>query len=190
MARINLLPWREERRKDQQKQFLSVLVLSVFLMALIIVAVHLQVARAIGVQKSRNDFLNKEIVKVEAQIKEINNIARERKRLQDRIDIIQQLQRNRPEIVHLFDEIARVLPDGVYLTKLTQKARSIDIEGVAQSNARVSAFMRNLDSSAWLADPTLSIIESEKKREATDGGRNFKLNVKQVTNVDETNNGR
>ncbi len=182
MAMINLLPWREERRKELQKQFLSVTVLSVFMVALILVAVHLQVARAIGVQNSRNEYLKREIVKVEAQIKEINNLARERKRLQDRIDIIQQLQRNRPEIVHLFDEIARVLPDGVYLTKLTQKGHDLDIEGVAQSNARVSAFMRNLDSSPWLTKPTLKIIESEKKA-AADGARSFKLNVKQVTNV-------
>lgn len=189
MARINLLPWREERRKELQKQFLSVLLLSVFLMGLIIVAVHLQVARAIGVQNSRNDFLKKEITQVEGQIREINNLARERKRLQDRIDIIQQLQRNRPEIVHLFDEIAKVLPDGVYLTKLVQKGHSLNIEGVAQSNARVSAFMRNLDSSAWLAEPKLTIIESEKQKDAVDGARNFKLTVKQVTNVDEKKGG-
>jgi len=180
MARINLLPWREDRRKDQQKQFLSVLVLSVILVGLIIVVIHLQIARAVGVQNSRNDFLNKEIVKVEEQIKEINNLARERKRLQDRIDIIQQLQRNRPEIVHLFDEISKVLPDGVYLTKLVQKGRGLEIEGVAQSNARVSAFMRNLDSSAWLTDPALKIIESDKKADSTDGARKFKLNIKQV----------
>ena len=157
MARINLLPWREERRKEQQKQFLSVLVLSVFLMALIIVAVHLQVARAIGVQNSRNDYLNKEITQVEAQIKEINNLARERKRLQDRIDIIQQLQRNRPEIVHLFDEVSKVLPDGVFLTKLVQKGRALEIEGVAQSNARVSAFMRNAPMRASNSSPCSSI---------------------------------
>lgn len=189
MARINLLPWREERRKEQQKQFLSVLILSVILMGLIIAAIHLQMAQAIGSQNSRNDFLNKEIATVEEQIKEINNLARERKRLQDRIDIIQQLQRNRPEIVHLFDEITKVLPDGVYLTKLAQKGRALEIEGVAQSNARVSAFMRNLDSSAWLADPTLTIIESEKKSDSTDGARNFKLNVKQVLNVNQKKDG-
>ena len=189
MARINLLPWREERRKEQQKQFISVLLLSVFMVALIIVAVHLQVARAIGVQNSRNDFLTNEITKVEAQIKEINNLARERKRLQDRIDIIQQLQRNRPEIVHLFDEISKVLPDGVYLTKLIQNGRALEIHGVAQSNARVSAFMRNLDSSPWLAEPALTIIESDKQKDSTDGARNFKLNVKQVSNVNEKKDG-
>ena len=183
MASINLLPWREDRRKEQQKQFLSVLVLSVILVGLIVVVVHLQVARAIGVQGSRNEYLNKEIAKVEEQIKEINNLARERKRLQDRIDIIQQLQRNRPEIVHLFDEVSKVLPDGVYLSKLTQKGRSLAIEGIAQSNARVSAFMRNLDSSAWLADPTLTIIQSDKKTDSNDGARKFKLNIKQVMNV-------
>ena len=189
MARINLLPWREERRKDQQKQFLSVMILSVFMVALLLVAVHLQVSRAIGIQNSRNEFLTKQITLVEAQIKEINNLARERKHLQDRIDIIQQLQRNRPEIVHLFDEIAKVLPDGVYLTKIVQKGRDLDIEGVAQSNARVSAFMRNLDSSPWLTNPTLKIIQSDKKADSTEGARSFKLNVKQVANVNEKKGG-
>ncbi len=147
MARINLLPWREELRKEQQRQFLTIMGLSVVLMILIILAVHIQYANLISTQNKRNQFLVAQIAEVDAQIKEIEKLERDKQSLQARISVIQQLQGNRPEIVHLFDEIARILPQGLYLKSIEQKGKTITIVGYAQSNARVSAFMRNIDAS-------------------------------------------
>ncbi len=110
MAHINLLPWREERRKEQLRQFLTILGLSVVLMLLVILAVHLQYNRMISAQQSRNNFLKNEITAVEKQIREINDLAKEKKRLLARMEVIQQLQRNRPGIVHLFEEMVKVIP--------------------------------------------------------------------------------
>ncbi len=183
MARINLLPWREELRKEQQRQFLTMLGLSVVLMILIIAAIHLQYARSISVQQSRNNFLRTNITEVEAQIAEITRLEKDKQRLLDRIEKIQLLQRNRPEIVHLFDDIARVLPEGVYLTKLTQKGKSLLLEGKAQSNARVSALMRGIDKSKWMTNPVLDVIQTDRKKESKE--RKFKLRASQFSQITE-----
>lgn len=175
MAKINLLPWRQELRKEQQRQFLTILGLSVVLVVVGILAVHLQYSRMIGVQESRNAYLNQQIDKVKAQIKEIDELASKKERLLARMDIIQQLQRNRPEIVRLFDELVRILPEGVHLSSLQQQKRNLQMIGIAQSNARVSALMRNIDQSDWLAEPKLEIIEVGKK----EGAREFSLRAKQ-----------
>ncbi len=179
MAKINLLPWREERRKEQQRQFLTLLGLSVLLMVLVIVAVHLEYARSISVQNSRNAYLQKEIRQVEEQIKEITKLERDKQRLIDRIDKIQILQRNRPEVVHLFDEVVRIIPEGVYLSSLKQQGNLLTIEGLAQSNARVSAFMRGIDKSGWLKGPILDVIEAKNKKETKE--RSFKIRATQVS---------
>lgn len=175
MAKINLLPWRQEQRKEQQRQFFTIMGLMVVLVLVGIVAVHLQYARLISVQDSRNDYLRKHIKEVEKQIAEINELASKKERLLARMEIIQQLQRNRPEIVRLFDELVRVMPDGVYLTSLQQKSTSLRMTGIAQSNARVSALMRNIDQSEWLTKPQLDVIQSEKK----EGDRKFTLRAQQ-----------
>jgi len=182
MAKINLLPWRQELRKEQQRQFLTILGLSLVLVVVGILAVHLQYSRLIGKQEDRNAFLTKHIRKVEAEIKEIDALADKKDRLLARMEIIQKLQRNRPEMVRLFDELVRVLPEGVHLSKLKQTQRTLKMDGIAQSNARVSAFMRNIDDSDWLADPKLEIIEVGKK-EST---RKFSLHAKQ-SSKSETN---
>lgn len=186
MAKINLLPWREERRKEQQRQFLTLLGLSVLLMVLMIVAIHLNYAREISVQNSRNSFLNKEIQTVEAQIKEINKLEKDKQRLIDRIDKIQLLQRNRPEVVHLFDEIVRIIPEGVYLGSLKQQGSMLTIAGMAQSNARVSAFMRGIDNSGWLKTPVLDVIETDKKSDTKE--RSFTIRATQVSVLAEEEN--
>ena len=183
MAKINLLPWREERRKEQQRQFLTLLGLSVLLMVLVIVAIHLQYARAISVQNSRNNFLNSEISQVEDQIKEITKLEKDKQRLIDRIEKIQLLQRNRPEVVHLFDEIVRIIPEGVYLTSLKQQDSLLIIKGMAQSNARVSAFMRGIDKSEWLKAPVLDVIETDKKSDTKE--RSFIIRATQVSVLGE-----
>ncbi len=175
MAKINLLPWRQELRKEQQRQFLTLMGLSVVLVLVGILAVHLQYARLIGKQEDRNAFLTDHIRKVEAEIKEIDALADKKDRLLARMEIIQKLQRNRPEMVRLFDELVRVLPEGVHLSALKQTNRMLKMDGIAQSNARVSAFMRNIDDSDWLADPKLEIIEVGKDENT----RKFSLRAKQ-----------
>ncbi|HED15162.1 MAG TPA: pilus assembly protein PilN [Gammaproteobacteria bacterium] len=175
MAKINLLPWRQELRKEQQRQFLTMMGLSVVLVVVGILAVHLQYSRMIGVQESRNSYLNQQIDIVKKQIREIDVLEGKKERLLARMDIIQQLQRNRPEIVRLFDELVRVLPEGVHLLSLKQKGRSLHMVGIAQSNARVSALMRNIDQSDWLAKPKLDIIEVGKQ----EGARKFSLRAQQ-----------
>ena len=179
MAHINLLPWREERRKEQLKQFVSILGLSSFLMVLILVAVHLQYSRMISAQESRNTFLKNEITAVEKQIREINSLAKEKKRLLARMEVIQQLQRNRPGIVHLFEEMVKVIPEGAHINSLKQKGKSLTINGIAQSNARVSAYMRNIDASEWLTKPQLNIIEKKGAKKKSDG-RSFILRAEQL----------
>ena len=183
MARINLLPWREEQRQEQQRQFLTMLGLSVVLMVLVIAAVHLQYSRALSVQNSRNSFIKTHITEVEQQIAEIKQIETDKQRLLDRIEKIQLLQRNRPEIVHLFDDIVRVLPEGVYITTLTQKGKTLTIEGKAQSNARLSALMRKIDKSEWMTNPELDVIQKDNNKDATD--RQFKLRAQQFSKITE-----
>lgn len=182
MAHINLLPWREDRREEQQKQLLSITALSVILMLLIILAVHLEISRQINKQKSRNNFMQSQITAVNKQITEIGNLEKKKKSLVGRMKIIQRLQENRPEIVHLFDEIARRVPEGIYLTNFKQNKDQLIIKGIAQSNARVSAFMRNIDDSEWLGEPRLDVIKSSKAKQNLEhtSGREFVLYAKQV----------
>jgi len=180
MTRINLLPWRETLRKEKQRQFISVAVSAVVLMGMIILYIHLHIGSQIKAQTARNDYLKKEIAGVEEQIKEIKTLETEKKNLLSRMNVIQQLQGKRPEIVHVFYEIMRNVPSGIYLTSIKQTGTTLEIEGVAQSNARVSAFMRNLALTDWLEEPRLEVIKANKSK----GGERtseFKLHVKQQT---------
>ena len=174
MAHLNLLPWREERRKEQLRQFFTMMGLSVVLMLLVILAVHLHYGRLISAQESRNSYLQNEITAVEKKIREINNLAKEKKRLLARMDVIQQLQRNRPGIVHLFEEMVKVIPEGAHIETLKQNNLQLTITGTAQSNARISAYMRNIESSDWLTKPQLNIIE-KKGRSKKGNERHFVL---------------
>lgn len=179
MAHINLLPWREEKRKEQLRQFLTMIGLSVVLMILIIAAVHLQYSRMINAQETRNNFLKNEITAVEKQIREINALAKEKKRLLARMEVIQQLQRNRPGIVHLFEEMVKVIPEGAHIKSLKQSGKNLTINGIAQSNARVSAYMRNIDASDWLTKPQLNIIQKKGAAKKV-SGRDFILRAEQL----------
>jgi type IV pilus assembly protein PilN len=154
-------------------------------MGMIILAVHLRIAGMIDDQESRNQFLQTEIKKVEKQIKEIEKIEEEKRHLLARMEVIQELQRNRPEIVHMFDEIARITPEGIYLDSMKQSGDKLVLNGVAQSNARVSAFMRNIEGSDWLANPRLEVIQ-KKGKEEDDSSRSFILHLSQVSKNIET----
>jgi type IV pilus assembly protein PilN len=173
MPRINLLPWREAERKRKRQEFLLSIGAAVATAALITLLGHWQMSSAVQHQRDRNDFLAREIAALDKQIEEINSLDTQKRRLLARMEIIETLQRSRPEIVHVFDELVRVLPEGVYLTFLKQTGARFELRGVAQSSTRVSSFMRNIDASQWLADPTLQIVETRAKDSA--GGASFTL---------------
>lgn len=179
MTRINLLPWREALRKERKRQFVSILGGAAFLMLAIIGYVHFHVDGMIDYQNSRNSFLESEIAKVEEKIKEIRELEAQKKQLLNRMNIIQELQTRRPMVVHMLDKLVKALPEGLFLTKVDQNGAELTLEGMAQSNARVSAFMRNLDGSDWFASPKLEVIQVQDK----DGSRSskFTLKVKQLT---------
>ncbi len=184
MAHINLLPWREELRKQQKKQFAMATGLSVVLMALIVLYAHLYIGGLIAAQNARNGLLTGEITELDKKIARIKDIESIKSKLQARINIIQQLQRSRPQIVHIFDELVRTLPEGVYLTSITQKGSALTLQGIAQSNARVSAYMRNLEASGWMTNPALSVIQAKKDPQGRDS--EFTLNVTEASG-DDTN---
>ena len=173
MPRINLLPWREAERKRKRQEFLLSLGAALATAGLVVLLGHWQMSSAIQHQHDRNDFLTREIAALDKQIEEINGLDAQKRRLLARMEIIETLQRSRPEIVHVFDELVRVLPEGVYLTYLRQSGARFELRGVAQSSTRVSSFMRNIDASQWLADPTLQIVETRAKDTA--GGASFTL---------------
>lgn len=181
MTAINLLPWREALRKERQQKFLTALGGAVGAMALVMGAVHLQVAAMVELQNNRNGYMQSQIERVEKQIKEIEKLEAEKQRLLKKMNVIQQLQQGRPQIVHVFDEIVRTLPDGVYLTSIKQNGAAVDLQGFAQSNARISAYMRNLDASAWFANPKLSVIEASGTSDVTSRNSKFTLNVSIVS---------
>lgn len=160
MARINLLPWREALRKQKQQEFVVMLGVFALFAGAIVLLVHFYNSQLIEYQRSRNMYLESEIAKLDQRIKEIEELEKEKRRLLDRMRAIEQLQSNRPLIVHFFDELIASLPDGVSVTQVTQNGTTITINGEAQSNARVSSFMRNLEASKWLKSPQLDIIQA------------------------------
>lgn len=162
MPHINLLPWREELRLRKQKEFGALAGVAVALMGGVVFGVHLYFQGLIDFQNSRNKFIEGEIAKLDKKIEEIKDLELKKERLIARMNIIQQLQSSRPEIVHLMDELVDKLPDGVYYTQIAQKGAALNILGVAQSNARVSSLMRQLDGSEWMQDPSLVEIKRDR----------------------------
>lgn len=176
---INLLPWREELRQEQKKQF-GVLTFTMMLLAGAIVGLaYFQMSSKIDYQLSRNKFLSSEISKLDKEIAEIRDLKKVRRSLVERMEVIQDLQRSRPSIVHLFTEIVSTVPNGVYLESLTQTGSNLLMNGEAESNARVSTYMRNLDASDWLKTPNLTVIEIEDIK--VDRISTFTLTVKQTS---------
>ena len=169
MSKINLLPWREEKRKELHTQFI-VSVVTVAVLALIVWgAGHFYHVQLIEVQNSRVAYIEKNIDVVDKKIEEIKELEKEKERLLSRMRAIEQLQGNRPLIVRLFDEMVDSLPDGVTVSEVSQSGTKITINGLAQSNARVSSFMRKLESSKWLEKPNLKIV----KEATVEGDKTF-----------------
>lgn len=178
MAHINLLPWRQELRKQRQKQFFSLLALAALVALGVVGAGHMYLDELISYQNTRNQYLETQIKQLDSKIKEIQDLERERERLLARMRAIEQLQTSRPIIVRLFDEIVDTVPDGVYLREIVQQGNAITIKGVARSNARVSNLMRNIEASDWVANPQLDVIQTVQR----DGTRqaDFTLKFQQV----------
>jgi len=179
MPRINLLPWREAERKKRQQDFMIALGGAVIAAVAVVGLTLLAFNSMVGSQQARNQRLENEISELEKSIAEIDSLERQKERLLARMDIIEQLQRSRPEIVHLFEEISERIPDGVYLNGMKQQGKTVELKGVAQSSTRVSALMRQTDESDWLTDPSVTKVETTENGPARQA--EFVVDLKQVS---------
>jgi type IV pilus assembly protein PilN len=175
MARINLLPWREELRKERNKNFGIAMGVAGAVAAAAVAGVYFYVESLLEHQQMRNRKIQGEIKVLESKIAEIKDIEQRKRGLLSRMNVIQELQSHRPVVVHLFDEMVRTLPEGVVLQTMTQSGDSISLSGLAQSNERISTYMRNLNKSEWLGGAVLEVIQN-----ASDGRHTFTLRVKQT----------
>jgi len=175
MAHINLLPWREERRSERKKEFLTGLAL-VGLVAILLLFISDQVIKGeMSYQERRNGYLRQSITELDAKVAEIRDLQRRRTELIERMQIIQDLQGNRPIIVRIMDQLVRTVPDGLFYTSLISRAGKIEVEGVAESNNRVSSLMRRLEASDWLENPNLDRVKAAP--DYGDQATTFKLTV-------------
>ncbi|HEY4560517.1 MAG TPA: PilN domain-containing protein, partial [Lysobacter sp.] len=161
MARINLLPWRAERRKQRQKEFGVMLAATAIGALVLAMGINMYYGAQIDGQNERNAYVQNQITEVEKQITEIDELNKTKSRLLARKEVIEKLQASRSQMVHLFDSLVRTIPDGVVLTSIKQDDQVLTLSGRSQSNARVSTYMRNLEGSGWMTDPQLSIIEAK-----------------------------
>ncbi len=188
MPSINLLPWREAERQRRQRDFLVAMAASVIAGVVVVGLVAFFYEGMISTQKDRNARLTAEIQELDKSIEEIEGLERQKERLLARMEIIERLQKSRPEIVHLFDEITRRLPEGVYLTAVRQRGSNVEVSGVAESSTRVSALMRQVEASEWLTDPGVTRVQTNTSgalRQAS-----FEVTMQQVnTDADEEDAG-
>jgi type IV pilus assembly protein PilN len=184
MARINLLPWREQLREERKKRFLTALVGVLIIAVGVIFLGDQYISNAVDHQVARNAYVQKEIALLDDRIKEISELKARRKQLLERMKIIQDLQGNRPIIGRIFDQLARTLPDGVYFSDVKMTGKIISISGAAESNNRVSDLMRNLDASDWLEAPSLNEVKATTAG-AVDQANTFQLSVRQTQPVVE-----
>lgn len=183
MPNINLLPWREAERKKRQRDFGVAAGGAVVAAIAVVMGAIFAYSQMIDNQESRNQRLTNEITELEKSITEIDGLERQKERLLARMEIIEQLQKSRPEIVHLFDELVKQLPEGVYLTGMQQTGSRVVIRGVAQSSTRVSALMRQIDASTWLGDPEVERVETTQSGASRQA--NFVVYLKQVRSAAE-----
>jgi type IV pilus assembly protein PilN len=177
MPRINLLPWRDQQRKERKLAFFVALGGAALGALVAAFAGYLLFKSMISSQEQRNDRLRAEIKTVDRQIEEINDLETQKQRFIARMQVIEKLQRSRSEVVHLFDEVARTMPDGTYLTAFKQEGKKLKFEGVAQSSTRVSTFMRNISGSQWMKDPELEVVESKPGNTV---GNSFVLDASEI----------
>lgn len=178
LIKINLLDWRAELRERRKKQFMNTVAGSLVMAAGVVVLGLLSVNRAIENQQERNQILRDEIALIEKQIKEIQELEKVRANLLARMQIIEKLQQSRAQVVHYFDELVNTIPEGVYLTSVKQKGNNSSIDGTAESNGRVSTYMKNLEASPYFKDPRLVVIKTSESGARRLG--NFSLQVTEV----------
>jgi len=178
MPRINLLPWREQQRRERKLAFFVALGGAAILAAVTAFAAYLLVGAMIDAQDQRNERLRVQMKVLDKQIEEINDLETQKQRFISRMQIIDKLQRSRPEVVHVLDELVKVMPDGTFLTSVKQNGNKLKLEGVAQSSTRVSTLMRNIAASQWLRNPELEVVETKKD---VAGGSSFILDAEQVS---------
>ncbi|MGA2024082.1 MAG: PilN domain-containing protein [Steroidobacteraceae bacterium] len=178
MPRINLLPWRDQQRRERKLAFFVSLGIAAGVAAVVAFAAYLLVGSMIDAQEQRNDRLRAQIKVLDKQIEEINDLEAQKQRFISRMQIIEKLQRSRPEVVHLFDELVKVMPDGTYLSSVKETGNKLKLEGVAQSSTRVSTLMRNIAASQWLRNPELEVVETAKDNAA---GSHFVLDAEQIS---------
>jgi len=176
MANINLLPWREEERAERQRQFVSILFLVAVLGVGVMGLIYSYYQTEIENQRNRNNYLEGQIRQLDTKIKEITTLEKERKELVDRMELIQDLQKSRPQVVHLFDEIVIKMPEGMNMVEIERVGDDILFTGIAESNPRISNFMRNLSASQWITKPKLDGIQDDK--DSGSGRKAFELKSK------------
>lgn len=185
MTRINLLPWRQERRKQREREFFGMLGAAAIIGLGVALLWIFWMGLQINTQNGRNDYLKAQIKQLDVKIAEIKDLEKTRDRLLARKKIIEQLQANRSQMVHLFDELVKTIPDTVRLTSLSQNGQDLHLDGVAQSNASVAAYMRNIEASPWLANPDLGKTENK----SGDSSLPFVFNLKTKLTKPEEKNG-
>lgn len=176
MPRINLLPWRDQQRRERKLAFFVALGGAVVLAGVALFIAYLLVGSMIDAQEHRNEELRAQIKVLDKQIEEINDLEAQKQKFISRMQIIEKLQRSRPEVVHLFDELVKDMPDGTYLTSVKQTGDNLKLEGVAQSSTRVSALMRNISASQWLQKPELEVVQTKSDT----SGSSFILDAQQI----------
>ena len=179
MARINLLPWREQLREERKKRFLTAMAISAMIGGAVIFTGDLMIRGSVDAQTSRNQYLNSHITKLDKGIAELKDLRKKRGQLLERMKVIQGLQGNRPVSVRVFDQLVRVVPKGVYFKKVSMEGSTLKLVGIAESNNQISALMRNFNSSDWFTDPNLTAV---RKVEANGERQNeFDLTIQQTT---------
>jgi type IV pilus assembly protein PilN len=177
MPRINLLPWRDQQRRERKLAFFIALGGAVAVAAIAAFIAYLLLGSMIDAQEHRNERLRAQIKVLDKQIEEINDLEAQKQKYISRMQIIEKLQRSRPEVVHLFDELVKQMPDGTYLTTVKQTGPKLKLDGVAQSSTRVSALMRNISASQWLRNPELEVVQTKTDT----AGSSFTLDAEQIS---------
>lgn len=185
MPRINLLPWRDQQRRDRKLAFFVALGGAAALAAIAAFIAYLLLGSMIDAQEHRNERLRAQIKVLDKQIEEINDLEAQKQKFISRMQIIEKLQSSRPEVVHLFDELVKEMPDGTYLTLVKQTGNKLKLDGVAQSSTRVSALMRNISASQWLRNPELEVVQTKSDTV----GSSFVLDAEQVSLHDSVDTG-
>ncbi|MCF6318860.1 MAG: PilN domain-containing protein [Proteobacteria bacterium] len=186
MVKINLLPWREERRQQLTKEFYVLLIIGGAIASAIVAGVFWMYSQNIEFQQERNKKIIDEIAKVEIEIKEIDELEKKRDDLLSRKKVIEELQANRTQMVHLFDEMVKTIPNGVFLQNIKQNGNTLQFEGYAQSYSRVAGYIRQIEASEWFKAPVdIEYINADDTYDTHE--QQFKLSVKLINPLTKNN---